>query len=84
MYCHCRTDTSTTVDIHGPFETIGTVKPGAWEDSVSEPVMNAHDTANVTKLYVATIELLHKIIEIRTICDQNVSRACAGYHLFFF
>ena len=22
-YCHCRTDTSSTVDIHGPLETIG-------------------------------------------------------------
>ena len=25
--------------------------------------------------------MLHKIIEIDTICDQNVSRAYAGYHL---
>ena len=27
--------------------------------------------------------LLHKIIGIVTICDQNISRACAGHHLVY-
>ena len=88
MHCNCRTGTSTTVDIHGPLETMG--KTGCLENSVStallfEPVMNAHGRANVIlwKLYVATIALLHKISEIGTVCDENVSRACAGHHLVY-
>ena len=88
IHCHRRTDTSTTVNIHEPLEMMG--KNGCLErfcvyyicTCLSEPVMNAHSTANVIRtLYVATIELLHKIIEIGTICDQNFSRACVGHHL---
>ena len=44
--------------------------------------MNAHGTASVIRNYkLQLLNCLHKIIEIDTICDQNVSRAYAGYHL---